>query len=113
MASIHLEPEPLSSFYEHIALYPENGRFRRFGAYWAKRLHDETSELQVYTSLLNDQIKLWKVLDAMSVLDCPLRVVKEKCPREHPQFETLYKAWDAYDEALKRHGSLFVPVVTA
>jgi hypothetical protein len=58
-------------------------------------------------AVLNDQIKLLHVLDATSVLDIPLRVVKQKCPKgsTNPEFEPLYDAWDAYNEALKRHGS--------
>jgi hypothetical protein len=112
MPSIHIEPEPtpFREFYQHIALYPENGLYRRFGAYWAKRVHDETSELRACIAELNDKITLCNVLEATSVLDCPLRVVKAKCPKgtSNPEFESLYDAWGAYEEALKRHGSLFV-----
>jgi hypothetical protein len=88
--------------YKYIALCPQIGLFRRFGAFWAKKLHDETSELNECLTALNDQIGRRPELDAKTVLDCPLRIVKKKCPKD--QHKTLYDAWAAYDLALIRYG---------
>jgi hypothetical protein len=91
-------------FYKHIAVFPELGIFRRFGAFWAKRLHDETSELVACVVTLEDELKKWPNLKANTVLDCPKRVAKERCPTNESQYKPLHEAWLKYDEALVRYG---------
>ena len=97
-------PHGYGSLYMNIAMYPELGLFRRFGAYWAKKLHDDTSDVLTRLGDLNRAIASVPELGESSVLDCPLRVVKEKCPENEPRFENLYTTWKKYDEALLRYG---------
>ncbi|KAF2831183.1 hypothetical protein CC86DRAFT_401731 [Ophiobolus disseminans] len=96
-------PHKYGALYQNIAIYPELGLFRRFGSYWAKRLHDETV---VFLDLLEDVnreiINRSADLGETSILDCPLRIVKQKCPKEANQ--SLYDAWDKYDAGLERYG---------
>ena len=85
-------------------MFPEIGIFRQFGGHWAKRLHDETSELVACLATLEDELKKWPELNASSVLDCPKRVVEENCPKKEERFKPLHKAWMEYDTALTRYG---------
>ncbi|KAH8733088.1 hypothetical protein GQ44DRAFT_745303 [Phaeosphaeriaceae sp. PMI808] len=100
--------EGYSSLYKHIAKYPELGLFRRFGAFWAKKLHDDTSEVLARLEVLNGELQKCPDLDAKTVLDCPLRFVKEKCSKEYPDGDNRYRllltAWTEYDRALVRYG---------
>jgi hypothetical protein len=105
MSSAASEPQPYSSLYKHFELFPENALFRKFGAFWAKKVHDETSELGACLVRLNDLIGQVPELNAKTVLDCPLRVVKEVCPKA--DHESLYAAWDEYDKAMMRSGMFF------
>jgi hypothetical protein len=93
-----------SSFYQHIALSPGLGKFRRFGAFWAKRVHDETGELLACIATLDEEIRKFPTLDAATVLDSPKRIVQDNCPRTDPHYKPLHDAWDAYDKALMRYG---------
>jgi hypothetical protein len=94
-----------SSFYFHIAYNPELGNFRRFAAYWAKRLHDETAELSACIAKLDKEIKKFPHLDAQTVLDCPKRTFQEGCPRLESPYADINVLWDRYDEALMRYGA--------
>jgi hypothetical protein len=91
-------------YYKHIAVFPELGIFRCFGAFWAKRLHDETSELLACLVTLEDELKKWPQLDAITVLDCPKRLAREICPKNDKRYKPLHKAWAKYDMALVRYG---------
>jgi hypothetical protein len=96
--------EGYSSFYNHIALVPELGNFRRFGAFWAKKLHDESSELLGHIASLDEALEKWPELDAKSVLDCPKRYLEENRQGHEEQYKTVEQAWSKYDEALMRYG---------
>jgi hypothetical protein len=102
-------PQGYSSFYEHVAYSPELGIFRKFGAYWAKRIHDETSEVLARLVTLEDELEKCDVLDAKSVLDCPRRIAKELCPKSVKKYKPLHRAWAEYDKALVRHGMFDCP----
>ncbi|KAH4110459.1 hypothetical protein HBH64_158370 [Parastagonospora nodorum] len=95
-----------SSFYFHIAYNPELGNFRRFAAYWAKRVHDETAELSACIANLDREIKRFPNLDAQTVLDCPKRTFQEGCPDTQDQYKNVNSLWKEYDEALMRYGEV-------
>jgi hypothetical protein len=99
-------PQGYSSYYQHVALSPGLGRFRRFGAYWSKKLHDETSEVEAYLLTLEDEMKKpkYSALPAKTVLDCPRRIAIDFCPRNVKEYEPLHRAWDEFDKALVRYG---------
>jgi hypothetical protein len=105
------DDEGYSSFYNHIALFPELGNFRRFGAFWAKKLHDESSELLGHIASLDEAIEGWPELDAKSVLDCPKRYLEENREGHEEQYETVNQAWSKYEEALMRYGMLCSSIV--
>jgi hypothetical protein len=94
-----------SSFYQHLAVSPEIGSFRRFGAYWAKKVHDDTSEFLACLAVLNQELEKWPELGAQTVLDCPKTFMKEKYPVGTPDSEPLHDAWDKFDAALTRYGT--------
>jgi hypothetical protein len=96
--------EGYSSFYNHIALVPELGSFRRFGAFWAKKLHDESSELLAHIATLDEAIQECPGLDAKSVLDCPKRYVEENRKVNKNKCRVVTQAWLKYDKALMRYG---------
>jgi hypothetical protein len=98
------DAQGFSSFYKHVAVFPELGIFRRFGGLWAKRLHDETSELVACLATVEDELKKWPHLEAVTVLDCPKRLANENCPKNDTRFKPLHEAWAKYDEALLRYG---------
>jgi hypothetical protein len=102
--------EGYSFLYKHIAHTPELGLFRRFGAFWAKKLHDDTSEFLACLSTLNEHLGKISELDGKTVLDCPLHVVKQVCPMSDSDSKPLYEAWAAYDMALLQYG-MFVRCV--
>jgi hypothetical protein len=93
-----------SSFYKHIALSPELGNFRRLGANWAKKLHDDTSEVLACLRALEAKIKALPELDAKNVLDCPRRLVKELCAENPGKYGPVDMAWTEYDKALVQYG---------
>jgi hypothetical protein len=95
-------PHGYIALYQNIALYPELGLFRRFGGYWAKKLHDDTCEFLDCLGDVNKQIQ--DRLGEDSILDCPLVVAKEKCPKDKKDNDELYLAWKKYDEALLQYG---------
>lgn len=82
------------------------GSFRRFGAYWAKKVHDETSELLACLAVLNQELANWPDLKAQTVLDCPRRILEEKCPIGTAEgiYIPLYDAWEKFDKALMLYG---------
>jgi hypothetical protein len=103
----HLEdkiPQGYSLLYKHIAACPELGLFRRFGSYWAKKLHDDTSEFQASWEALHEELKRYPDLGGDTVLDCPLWIVKEKCPKGDKAYKALWKAWNNYDASLLKYG---------
>jgi hypothetical protein len=95
-----------SSFYQHLAVSPELGIFRRFGAYWAKKVHDETSDLSTCLAVLNLELAKWPDLQAQTILDCPKRLMMEKCPKDTAggKYLHLHEAWDRFDKALMVYG---------
>jgi hypothetical protein len=93
--------------YLNIARYPELGLFRRFGSYWAKKLHDDTSNFLSCLEDLNRAIVDIPELGTNSVLDCPLRFVKEKSTEKDSRFKELLSMWKSYDEALLKYGRWF------
>jgi hypothetical protein len=88
-----------NSFYHHVALTPELGLFRRFGGYWAKRIHDETSEVLACMLVVDDEIKKCPELEATGVLDLPRRFV-----RKSAKYNRIRSAWVKYDKALMQYG---------
>ncbi|KAH7086733.1 hypothetical protein FB567DRAFT_50076 [Paraphoma chrysanthemicola] len=90
------------SFYKDIASFPELGRFRRHGAFWAKKVHDDTCELRERLGALNEQLKKLPGGCVTTVLDCSKSSIranfgkKERAPVLH--------AWNAYDRALLKYG---------
>lgn len=93
-----------SVFYKYFAVYPEIGRFRRFGSYWAKKIHDDTSELQACIRILNEQLKKYPELGGMTVLDCPRALIKKVCPEDDDRFRELWEALRNYEKSLREHG---------
>jgi hypothetical protein len=93
-----------NSYYKYLALSPELGIFRRFGSFWAKKLHDETSEVLACLAALEDEFEKWPDLSGMTVLDCPRRRVKQLCSGDKKKYKLLKKAWFEYDRALVRYG---------
>jgi hypothetical protein len=100
-------PHGYGALYLNIARYPELGLFRRFGPYWAKKLHDDTSNFLSCLEDLNRAIADISELGAISVLDCPLRFAKEKIVGKDSRFEKLFSKWEKYDEALLKYGMWF------
>jgi hypothetical protein len=94
-------PEGYSLLYKHIAACPEIGLFRRLGSFWAKKLHDDTSKFQACLVTLNDQLKRYTDLPGKTVLDCPLWIVKQTCPKND---QKLWRAWREYDASLLNYG---------
>jgi hypothetical protein len=94
-----------SNFYQHLAVSPEIGSFRRFGAYWAKKVHDDTNELLACLAVLNQELEKWPELRAQTVLDCPKGFMKENVPIGTLNSEPLHDAWDKFDTALIRYGT--------
>lgn len=93
-----------SMLYKHFGVYPESGRFRRFGPFWAKKLHDDTAEFQASIGSLNQQLKKYPELGGATVLDCPRILVKKMCPENNPRFKKLWKAWRNCDRCLLNYG---------
>lgn len=98
-------PEGYKALYKHIGVYPELGLFRRFGPLWAKKLHDDSSEMLACLGKLNQELGRVPEFQGMTVLDCPRRIVKEKCPKDDQQYAELWKAWDEYDRSLLAYGT--------
>lgn len=96
-------PKGYSSFYEEVAVFPQLGVFRRYGPYWAKRMHDEASELRLRVSMLDQKIVECTGLK-VHVLDCPRWIAREKCQAD--KLGPLNAAWDEYEAALTRYGML-------
>jgi hypothetical protein len=65
-------------------------------------VHDDTSEFLACMSTLDNELQKIAGLDGKTVLDCPLRLVKEKCALSDSK--SLFNAWTAYDQALMRYG---------
>jgi hypothetical protein len=97
-------PQGHSSFYEHIAVYPDLGIFRRFGPNWAKKVHDQTSEVVECLVKLEDELRACPNLKAKTVLDIPRRKFKQIYLQNVKEYTNIYDAWEAYDKALVRHG---------
>lgn len=105
MATEHQqEPQGYSLLYKNIATYPELGLFRRLGAFWSKKLHDDTSKFRTCLFNLNDHLGKVPGLGGKTVLDCPLGIVQAKCPRSHALYAELWDAWDKYDASLLNYG---------
>ncbi|KAF2869489.1 hypothetical protein BDV95DRAFT_498400 [Massariosphaeria phaeospora] len=86
-------------FYENIALFPEIARFRRFAPLWAKKLHDDTEELQQSVKAVNTALAKTRGIDhGETVLECPRWVVKKKYP------EIYAKEWLEYESCLHKYG---------
>lgn len=96
------EPQGYGSFYHNVALSPEIGLFRRFGAYWAKRIHDETNELLACILVVDDEIKKCHELQATELLDVPRHFIRNGARYNH-----IRSAWVKYDKALMRYGKLW------
>jgi hypothetical protein len=94
-------PKGYSHFYKHFAACPELGLFRRFGSFWAKKLHDDTSEFHARLEGLQKELGRFPELGGKTMLDCPLWIVREKCPKED---EKLWEAWKKYDASLLNYG---------
>jgi hypothetical protein len=103
MPAGHL-PHGYGSLYINIARYPELGLFRRLGAYWAKKVHDDTSEFLASLENVNRELGALHELGENSILDCPKRVVRMKCPEGPERYKALYLAWSKYDECLLQYG---------
>ncbi|KAF2036000.1 hypothetical protein EK21DRAFT_53265 [Setomelanomma holmii] len=102
MSSTPAAPQGYSSFLKHIAVLPETGIFHRFGDLWAKRVYDDASNLVTCLAKVTDEVRQRPELGAETLLDCPMRVIKAKCPKK--SHKPLYIAWAEYDKALKRYG---------
>jgi hypothetical protein len=103
---VDVPPYGHSALYRNIALYPELGLYRRFAAYWAKKLHDDTCEFLDRLEEVNREVEKHKSqLGEDYFLDCPLKVVKERCPESDVQYKSLYRAWRKYDGGLMQYGA--------
>jgi hypothetical protein len=105
------EPQGISALYYHIARYPELGLFRCFAPYWAKKVHDDTSVFLESLRKVNEELGKIEGFEGKSILDCPLVVMKKKCPVG--RFGPLYDAWTKYEENLERHGEVVCPISDA
>jgi hypothetical protein len=103
-------PAPLGygALYINIARSPELGLFRRLTAHWAKKVHDDTGRFLKSLDTVNREIAALRELGTKSVLDCPFRVVEEKCPKGHARYNALYSAWEQYDKCLLDYGASIV-----
>lgn len=107
---VNVPPYGQSALYRNIALYPELGLYRRFASYWAKKLHDDTSEFLDRVAKVNGEIEKHQArLGEDNFLDCPLRILKERCPKGPAQYRDLYSAWKSCDEGLMRYGAWCCP----
>jgi hypothetical protein len=97
------------SLYLNIAKYPELGLFRRLGAYWAKKVHDDTSQFYASLDKVNRQLGALPELEARSILDCPLRIVRQKCTKDPKRYKSLCDAWEEYDIYLLQFGEVVSP----
>lgn len=91
--------EGYEALYQNIALRPEVGCFRRFGAEWAKLLHDDTEEV------LTNQNNVYKELErvrptssGVTVLDCPRSYVKAH------HLDIYEHQWVPYEASLRKYG---------
>tara|TARA_R110002003_G_scaffold126_35_gene11754 strand:+ start:2727 stop:3683 length:957 start_codon:yes stop_codon:yes gene_type:complete len=93
-----------SSFYKDIASFPELGRFRRFGGFWAKKVHDDTGELRECLAALNKELGALPGVGVKTVLDCSKSAIKKEFSDQDLTHKPLYDAWSAYDKALVQYG---------
>ncbi|KAH7076543.1 hypothetical protein BKA63DRAFT_285025 [Paraphoma chrysanthemicola] len=91
-----------NSFYKDIASFPELGRFRRHGAFWAKKVHDDTCELRDRLAALNHELKKLTGDGVETVLDCSKSTIRKNFSKE--KRKPVFHAWNAYDRALMQHG---------
>lgn len=98
--------EGFDPFYRHIAYRPELARFRRLAAFWAKKLHDDTSVFGSRCDELNQLLRDCPELNGKTVLDCPYWMAERDCPED--RWEDIRVAWKAYEEALIKYGKFVV-----
>lgn len=64
-----------TQFYDDIALYSEIGRFRRFGAQWAKKIYDDTELVTEKEKAVNMVLTQEPGNSNSTILGCP----SERC----------------------------------
>lgn len=97
-------PHEYGAFYLNVARYPELGSFRRFGAYLTKKAHDDTCEFFMCLADLNKELANIPELGHKSILNCPMWLIREKCPEGNGNYDKLYDLLKKYDESLVKHG---------
>ncbi|KAF2729140.1 hypothetical protein EJ04DRAFT_580876 [Polyplosphaeria fusca] len=89
-----------TDFYDDIALYPETGRFRRFTAHFAKKLHDDTEEVLQMESAVNGILRNKMEPDSGATL---LNCSRIWAVKQVPEVST---AWDDYEKSLVKFGRI-------
>ncbi|KAF2662858.1 hypothetical protein K491DRAFT_672702 [Lophiostoma macrostomum CBS 122681] len=84
-----------TSFYEDIALYPEVGRFRRFGELLAKKLYDDIEDVEDRIKVVNGALATCKSTPGISG-----STILEVHRSEIKDCEEIKEPWDAYESAL-------------
>jgi hypothetical protein len=98
-----------AAFYHDIALHPEVGRFRRFAAQFAKKLYDDTEEVLLKESAVNDALaQVWGRDRGVTVLDVPRSFVEANCAKDPEIVKNLRlkEQWNSYEQALVKYGKL-------
>lgn len=90
-----------ANFYDSLALYPEVGKYRCFGANWSKRLYDDIEEVIQKQDALNKALaRKWKATNeadgGATLLDVPRSFVSKE------EVEIKEK-WGQYEEALTKY----------
>lgn len=93
-----------TNFYKDCALYPEQPKFRRFAAYWAKKLYDDTEELVKGEKELSNAIAGFRESRGqgpLSVLDCPRSLIQGN--------DGLKKQWSDFEQLLRTYSKQYKP----
>ncbi|KAJ4288192.1 hypothetical protein N0V90_012209 [Kalmusia sp. IMI 367209] len=86
------------TFYQESAVFPEQLKFRRFGAEWAKKLYDDGEELFIMKEELNQGIAKIRTREggnSLTTLSYPRNLLDRD--------GELHKKWTRYEERLRAY----------